>query len=114
MSHLVRFLFALQICTVFVAGCAVDDDDVDDAELDASSDVAEPGDAEPVATPDVPEAAPDGATDSIAAKALCTRIRLNNRATLNTCRNVCSGRGQTALGFDNQTKICRCCSPGPL
>src|SRR5690349_14446354 len=113
MSHIIRILFALQISVLFVAGCAVDEDDAADTEL-AVDDIAD----EAVATPDVPELALDGvaADDAITAQAapICTRLRLNNRATFATCRSTCASRGQNALGFDNTTKICRCCSAGPL
>ena len=114
MSHIIRVLFALQICMLFVVGCAVDGDDAD--AVDTSTDVAEPSADEAAAAPDYLEAAEDGAAtaQSVTEKAICTRIRLDNRATLNTCRNTCRSRGQNALGFDNVSKICRCCSAGPI
>jgi hypothetical protein len=116
MSHLIRLLLALQISIVFVAGCAVDEDGIDDTDLAADTDVAAPVDDEAAATSDVPEVAQSRAAsaDAVSAQALCSSIRLDSRATVSTCRNACANRRQTALGFDNRTKICRCCSPGPL
>jgi hypothetical protein len=112
MPSIVRILLALQICLLFVTGCAVDDDDAYDAEL-----TTEASDTEEVAAPDAPapegDVAVDGST-STAEKALCTSFRLNSRATRATCRSHCASRGQTALAFDDTRKICRCCSAGPL
>ena len=114
MSHLIRVLFALQVCIMLVAGCAVEDDV--DTESTDTSDVADPAVAEATATPDVPDVALENAltTESVTAQAICTRYRLNNRATLATCRSTCASHGQNALGFDNAAKICRCCGVGPL
>ena len=111
MSQLVRIIFALQICILFVAGCVVDDDSAADTELTIGSDVADPAPSEAVAAPDVPEAALDGAaaSDAVTTKGRCQVFRLSNRATGTTCFNFCSDRGQQSLRFDDRNKICRCC-----
>ena len=110
MSHLIRILFALQICILVVAGCAVDEDSAVDTELTASGDVADPGASEAVVTPDVAEAAIDGAAAVTTQGESCVSLRLNNRATAGSCSSACSRAGRLRMQrFDNRNKICVCC-----
>jgi hypothetical protein len=114
MPQFIRIIFALTMCMLFGAACAVEEDSAADTELTIASNVADPANSEDVAT-EVSEAALAGVTTDDSVTALsCTSRRMNNAATFGTCRSFCSGFGLITQSFNNSSKICRCCLPGPF